>query len=351
MWEPFFEDLVECTDIVGFNIKFDLHWLRVFGDEFAREFQKKRIWDCQLGEYILSRQRWRYPSLDEAMRRRSGPPKIDKIKLEYWDKGINTFDIPRNELTEYAKQDILSTEWLFREQVQDFAKLPGMYRVFLLQCADLKVLEEMEANGLKFSPELCQTEQERLKNQLGELEEFLKPFACGYPVNWDSGDDLSTIMFGGAIETEALESAGVFKTGPKAGLPKFKKVVYQNPIVGLFVPDPSWEVAKTKKKTDAELEESKRFRIYATNDDVLSKIKDKSGFVSALKERAGVVKLLEFYEKLLTLPAKKGWNRDMLHGQFNQVVTGTGRCSSSDPNLQNFAGAMMHVFVTRYGMS
>ena len=36
---------LDSTDIlVGFNIKFDLHWLRKYGIRF----NKKRIWDCQL---------------------------------------------------------------------------------------------------------------------------------------------------------------------------------------------------------------------------------------------------------------------------------------------------------------
>ena len=87
LYEDFVDDLSECTDIVGFNLKFDLHWLRSLN---VRGFQNRRLWDCQLAEYILSRQQWVYPSLGESCLRRGGIGKIDVVEKEYWDKEINT---------------------------------------------------------------------------------------------------------------------------------------------------------------------------------------------------------------------------------------------------------------------
>ena len=46
--------------LVGFNIKFDLHWLKRYGINFS----DKRIWDCQLVHFILSGQKDTYPSLN-----------------------------------------------------------------------------------------------------------------------------------------------------------------------------------------------------------------------------------------------------------------------------------------------
>ena len=45
--------------LVGFNIKFDLHWLKLFGIDVSN----KPIFDCQVAEYVLSRQRTKYPRL------------------------------------------------------------------------------------------------------------------------------------------------------------------------------------------------------------------------------------------------------------------------------------------------
>jgi DNA polymerase-1 len=37
-----------------------------------------------------------------------------------------------------------------------------------------------------------------------------------------------------------------------------------------------------------------------------------------------------------------------IHGQYNQVVAGTGRLSSSNPNMQNFPEAILDIFETRF---
>ena len=38
--------------LIGFNIKFDLHWLK----RYQINFENKRIWDCQLVHFILTGQ-------------------------------------------------------------------------------------------------------------------------------------------------------------------------------------------------------------------------------------------------------------------------------------------------------
>jgi DNA polymerase I-like protein with 3'-5' exonuclease and polymerase domains len=346
--DDFYNDLVGCSHVVGFNLKFDLHWIRVLGDRFAEVFQTKRLWDCQLAEYVLSRQRWVYPSLDGAMERRGGPRKIDRIKLEYWDKGINTCDIPRNELTEYLQQDVESTTWLFLAQQKDFQSSPLMFRVFCLSCEDLKVLEEMEYNGIKIDTELCHARAVEVRARLADFHEQLRVYNQGIDVNWDSGDHLSAVLFGGYVPVTEQEQIGIYKTGAKAGQRKYRTVENLIHFPRLFEPQDEWEVKKTKDKPTYELQEEGKWRIYFTNDEVLSTLKDKIGIVEILKARAKWTKILEYYVKLPKLVEEKGWEPSMLHGQFNQVVTRTGRASSSDPNLQNFAGEIQDVFITRY---
>ena len=102
--------------LVGFNIKFDLHWLRRIGIDIS----KIRVWDCQVAEFILNNQQTKYPSLDEAALKYGYPPKIDNIKLNYWDKGICTSKVPRDELSDYLTQDLLLTEQVFKIQYKQF---------------------------------------------------------------------------------------------------------------------------------------------------------------------------------------------------------------------------------------
>ena len=80
--------------LVGFNIKFDLHWIRKLGIRFNHV----RVWDCQLAEFILTGQRNTYPSLDDLASKYGLGSKLDVVKTEYWEKGIDTDQIPEGNL-------------------------------------------------------------------------------------------------------------------------------------------------------------------------------------------------------------------------------------------------------------
>ena len=61
------ECISQAKLVILFNAKFDLHWCRRIGITFNVRLP---IWDCQLAEFILSNQQWKYPSLDEACAKR-----------------------------------------------------------------------------------------------------------------------------------------------------------------------------------------------------------------------------------------------------------------------------------------
>src|SRR5579864_2866100 len=70
------ESRIRQSDLlVGFNFKYDLHVLRKLGVDIG----DKPVWCCQLGEFILSNQQWKYPSLNESCERRGLGAKIDVI--------------------------------------------------------------------------------------------------------------------------------------------------------------------------------------------------------------------------------------------------------------------------------
>lgn len=118
--QPIQTHIDKSAMLVGFNFKFDLTWLRVSGFDTRGVV----VWDCQLAEFLLERQRNPYPSLNQACEKYGFPLKIDVIKNEYWDKGINTDEIPEDVLTEYLEMDLILTERLFRVQYEQF--FPGV---------------------------------------------------------------------------------------------------------------------------------------------------------------------------------------------------------------------------------
>lgn len=103
--------------VVGFNIKFDLLWLKRIDIDISNVV----IWDCQLAEWILSSQGLLgQNSLNDACERYGFPAKLDVVKTEYWDKGIDTDEIPANILAEYLEGDLDRTERVFLKQCEIF---------------------------------------------------------------------------------------------------------------------------------------------------------------------------------------------------------------------------------------
>ncbi len=72
---------------------------------------------------------------------------------------------------------------------------------------------------------------------------------------------------------------------------------------------------------------------YSTDASVLRGLRDKHPLVPVIEEWRELMKLLNTY--LEPLPAALDPATGRLHTTFNQMVTATGRLSSSDPNLQN----------------
>lgn len=105
--------LADADIVVGFNIKFDLSWLKKIGIDV---FNIKQVWDCQIAEFLLESQRNPYPSLAKTCEKYNLPAKIDIIERDYWDKCIDTDEIPKDILLEYNKHDVILTEQVFKIQ-------------------------------------------------------------------------------------------------------------------------------------------------------------------------------------------------------------------------------------------
>ena len=320
---------------VFFNAKFDLHWYRRLGFEMP-----KNVWCCQLAEFILEHQSTPYPSLQTTAEKYGLSNKLDEVKLNYWDKGIDTDAIPPSVLADYCRQDVDLTYSVYLRQQEAFVQHPRLYRLFKLACQDLLILQEMEWNGLIYDERLC---EERAKECKEELATHLKLLSSVYPniaINFNSGDQLSAFLYGGTITELAKEPIGTFKTGAKAGQVRYQNVEIKHTLPRLITPLPKTEMAKKG--------------VFSTAADTLKKLKGPAAkkYVGPLLEAARLEKLLStYYEGIPKGNKEKDWAPGEIHGQFNQCVAATGRLSSSAPNLQNMAGEIEDIFISRYGRS
>lgn len=321
--------------VVGFNLKYDLHWLRRYNVLPGGI----TVWDCQLAEFLLSNQSNAYPSLAVSCEERSVVSKKD-ILSEYLARNLDVSDIPLPELTEYLEGDLISTEELFLKQV-DLIREAGLWNLFRLQCQDLLVLADMEYNGMKYDLEkskslaqACQVEEDELSRSLcGLVDPEIAPH-----VNWNSGDHLSAILYGGRISFDLRHENGVYKSGRNVGKPRYRIETIEYVFPQLVKPLQGSELKKDG--------------FYKTDIDTLKGIKAKGVAKQIVNTSLRLSELSKlrgtYYEGIPKKFDEYGWEDNLVHGQLNQCVAVTGRTSSSNPNGQNITSDVKECFVSRY---
>lgn len=330
--------------LVGFNIKFDLHWAARYG---VNPSTRVRVWDCQIAEFIISGQKQAYPSLNDCCEKYGLGRKDDKI-AEYWKIGVDTTDIPRDELEVYGNLDVDLTYKLYLAQQE--VMTDAQKKLCLVSGLDLLVLREMEANGIKFDLELCAEKEKDVGEKLELVTAELLEFSPSPDINLGSGQQLSCLLYGGAFEVERVvgEETLVYKSGIKKGQEYVKQykdtTVFECPP--LFKP-----LNKTEYKLPYRVGD-KEYAVYQSGADVLKQLrassKKQKRVIELLLLRAEYAKLMDtYYGALPVLLETMEWG-DKIHGQYNQVVAATGRLSSSRPNMQNFSGEVDQLLVSRY---
>ncbi len=323
--------IIPESTLVGFNLKFDLHWRRRAG---ADPSSVRRVWDCQLAHFLLTGQREVYPSLEGVCQYYGLSGKDPTIERDFWSKGIDTLDIPPELMLYYLSIDLLRTMEVYQKQREHFQEYPKLYRLFQVSCQDLLVLAEMEWNGLKLDVEKCQEESTKVHDELQQIETKLRGVYPHVPVNFDSPDHLSVFLYGGVIRVDRREVIGVYKSGQKLGKPRNKVIKDEFILPRMYQP--------------IEKSELKKEGYYSTDETLIRQLRGPKGILELLLRRSELTKLLDYYEGLPELIEKMDWEPGMLHGQFNQVVAATGRLSASRPNQQNIAGDVKHIIVSRY---
>lgn len=324
------QKMVDAADVlIGFNFKFDLHWLRRWGIDFSG----KRVYDPQLVEYFLSYQRNSFPSLNDVAFKYTGERKLTVVEDEYWSVGIDTDKIPKDILYEYCGKDV---ELTHKAALAQMALIPPYQKnIISLAHQDLLVLEEMETNGLRFNREAARIEEEKAQKEKEALIAKLQgEIAVPDGFNWASTRHLSAVLFGGKISIAEKVPNGVWKSGEKAGQVKFKKV--------------EKEYVFPRRMTPLKGTESSYKGVYSTSDDHLTKLGKTELLLDILRIRA-IDKLIGTYlQKLPVMQDTYNWGKEYIHGQYDQTTTATGRLASSRPNQQNFPPEANRLIISRY---
>lgn len=319
-----------------FNAKRDLHWLR----RYNINFQHKKVWDVQLFHFILGGQEEPYPSLDGVAEYYKLEKKLDFLQ-SYIDQRIDVDEVPLDGLREYLCQDLRVTQDCYLRQLSDSSCSHRMLVLFKLACIDLLILEEIEWNGLVYDIPKSVDKAREIREELSGFDQTLaKLIDLPFNVNWNSGDHLSCVLYGGEITVETRVADGVYKTGKKAGQTKnriektthtFKRLV--NPLENSELDKPGF---------------------YSTAEPTLKQLNahgKAARIIDILLKRAKLEKLVSsYFEGIPKQLTTMRWG-NVIHGTLNQCVAATGRLSSSKPNLQNNPKEVDKLFVSRYDVS
>jgi len=317
----------------GCNISFDLLYLYRESPALKSVFQESRIWDIQLAEYILTGQRSKWASLDEMCVKYGLPTKDDKIKT-YFQSGLGSDKIPREELEPYLKHDLEVTRRIAELQYNQ-ATSNGQLTLILTQMEALHATTEMMFNGLKIDEKRLADYTVEVVNQYVEVKLDLEELVVGSIDDINSPKQWSQFFFGGKKRIKVKEEVGLYKNGN----PKFKlmeKTVEILPAVK-YKPDPEKVSVKTGQ--------------VSVDDSVLSNMLDHTfdpkiqSIIKALLKYRELSKQLSTYVQGLSKHVINGF----IHGKLNHTATVTGRLSSTSPNLQNISNnPIKQIFVSRY---
>ncbi len=203
-------------------------------------------------------------------------PEIAEI-IENELKVVVADDLTPEEIMAFSLIKLQQLEENFRHKLQE-NQLESLYDNIELPL--LYPLAEMELNGIKLDCEYLEELKESWSQKIAEIEEEAYKLA-GQEFNLNSPKQVGEILF------------------EEIGLPVIKKT-----------------------KTG-----------YSTSISVLEKLKDKHEIVPLIIEYRHWSKLKSTY--LEALPPLLNDETGRLHTSFNQMVTATGRLSSTNPNLQN----------------
>jgi len=317
------EEVLNADMVVGHNIKFDLLYVYRNAAHIL-----PRIWDTQLAAYILSGQRHLYASLDELTIEYLGKEfiKDDKIK-EYWKKGIDTTDIPKEELLPYLQTDVFNTERIFEYQFKEAEEL-GILPLMWVQMDALRATIAMNNNGMKIDWNYVRSQRDQYEALIFKTANDIATHAPD--LDYASPKKVSLYFFGGEEKVKERIDDGFYKNGnPKTKL--VEKTIIHAPKY-------------------APMADAGKSGYFSVDDGTLNKLVECGDEVAKLllvMRKASKIKET-YYEGLMDLR----FPNDLIYPNLNHCSTKTGRLSGTNPNLQNQTdeGGVKKAFISRYGL-
>ncbi len=274
-----FKELFETENIlkIGQNLKFDILILKNHNINV-----KGKFFDTMIAHYLIdSDSRHNLNFLSEKYLNYSPVP-IENLIGKKGKKQKNLLFVDIEKLKEYAGEDADLTFQL-KNILEKELETYNLKEIFEnIEMPLINILADMEFNGVSLDLENIKIYEKKLKKEILDIEKNIYESAKE-KFNINSTKQMGIILF------ERLK-------------------IISNP-----------KLTKTRK--------------YATNENELSKLKDKHKIIPQILDYRSLKKLLSTYVE--ALPKLVNPKTKKIHTSFNQAIVTTGRLSSSNPNLQN----------------
>ena len=384
------EALDKATLLVAHNAKFELNWLRAAGFKYDGP-----VWCTFIGEYVLARGRKDIElNLYDTSVRRGVTTKKSELVDGYFKKRIGFDRMPIEIVEEYGIADIQSCAEVYLQQVEDFTgKDAGLKPTLDLMNEFCVVLADMEWQGIAIDREALGevkaeylAEQEQLKERLNDT---VGKVMGDTPINLSSPAQLSTLIYSRRVIdreawlktfnigtdargkplrrprmtqaefnanvrrlTERVNRTKVKRCGTCSGRGKIDKYTKSGDLYKKLPACPSCGgegVVYERLQGFAGLRQSPTSiqdvtaNGFATDKTTLTMlaervVNDSKAPAEARQFLTDIVRLnkVDTYLSSFVGGIDRNVRADnILHCNFNQCVTSTGRLSSSDPNFQN----------------
>ena len=386
--------LNETTLLIMHNATHDLSWLWACGYDYTGA-----IYDTMLAEYILARGQTVELSLAATAERRGlAEQKGDYLK-ECLKVGINTNETDLSLLSDYLRDDLLTTRELFLQQEHDFSQQEAisMQKVRDVTFETCKTLTHMRMSGFKVDLEELDKVRSDFERERADIEDRLqrkvRELMGDTPINLNSPEQMSQVVFSVSMNNKK-EWAGLFDFVDtpqefKAAVKSNSSPIYRTKAFTCPTCDGSGKTYKIKKDgskfsrpnkckdCDArgfQLKQTQQlaglrfsapskkwvsangFSTSKDNLDLLiataknNNMADAVDFLSDLKRLNAVSSYLSSFVDGIDTYTKR--TTGLLHVGLTQHITSTGRFSGRNPNMQNMPRGgtfpVKRVFVSRW---
>ena len=276
--------------LIGYNIKFDLHFLEKDGLYTSN----KKLIDVIVMVRLVEHSDIRELALTPTGKRRFGIEAVQydidtkkELKAKKWNKDFSM--APADFLGEYCKKDVGLTAMLYEDVLKEI-KHTHQEDIFELECKLTTVLFDMEKRGISIDKEYAIDTQKSLSARLLEVEQEILTLTGRTKWNHDLPS---------ASPKHDEREFNIASTAQIGGI--FKSMGIESPV-------------KTAKGAESWNEVA---------------------LVSINHRLAGLIRQYRALEKLKSTYIEPYLNTDIMRTSFCNWGTTTGRLSSREPNLQN----------------